>query len=194
VSTFLIGILVGGRARRLGGIPKGLLPTSDTGEPIVVRLARICREVISDSELVLVGDARDYAHLHYASIEDEPPGIGPIGALASLLSAAARSDRDEIVLAADLPFVSRRLVERLATHAPDALAVAPRIDNMWQPLFARYRSVPCLETTTRIVEKGHRALHRVLSELGSSVAELPLTAEEAGELRDWDTPDDVVRR
>jgi molybdopterin-guanine dinucleotide biosynthesis protein A len=193
MSRIFVGVFVGGRAVRLGGVPKGLLlPAPDSGEPIVARLARISREAIPNSEFVLVGDARAYAHFGHHSIDDAPSGIGPIGALIALLDRARIEQADAIALAADMPFVSRELVSRLATHAPGAAAVAPRIDGLWQPLFARYRSDVVWEAATRVVSSGRRALHHVLSYMGAASVELPLSEKEALELRDWDTPADVT--
>jgi molybdopterin-guanine dinucleotide biosynthesis protein A len=191
VKQIVAGVFVGGRARRFGGLAKGLLRAPDTNEPIVSRLARVTREAIPDSKFVLVGDARNYAALGHDSIADEPEGVGPIGALIALLSHAARIDRDAIAFAADLPFVSRDLVSRLALHAPDSSAVAPRVNGIWHPMFARYRSEPSLDAARTVLATGSHALHRVLSQLGSSAAELPLTPVEAELLRDWDAPGDV---
>lgn len=193
-SRILVGIFVGGRATRLGGFPKGLLCAPDTGEPIVRRLARICGEALPGCRVSLVGSSAHYDALGLPAIADEPRGIGPIGGLVALLEHATRDGRDAIALAADLPFVSPELVVRLAEHAPESAAVAPRTDDFWQPLFARYRSPIALESATRVVASGGRALHRVLDDLGPEVAPLPLTPSEAPLLRDWDTADDLLRR
>jgi molybdopterin-guanine dinucleotide biosynthesis protein A len=175
------------------GVPKGLLPAPDTNEPLVSRLARVSAEALPGSEFVLVGDASPYAHLGYRSIPDEPSGIGPIGALSALVSDAVRTRTDVVALATDLPFVSSALVRRLAEYETTAAALAPRIDGRWQPLFARYASLPTLEAVRKVIDAGHYALHRVLSELGSEACELPVTPDEALLLRDWDTPSDVGR-
>lgn len=191
MNKLLVGVFVGGRAVRLGGLAKGLLRAPDTEEPLVSRIARISREAIVDSEFVLVGDARDYEVLEHASIADDPQGVGPIGALIALLSRASLLGRDAIAIAADMPFVSRELLTRLAEHAPGSAVVAPRVDGIWHPLFARYESERGLVAARATFAEGHRALHRVLSRLGSSAVELPLSPEEAALLKDWDTPEDV---
>jgi molybdopterin-guanine dinucleotide biosynthesis protein A len=194
MPRFLVGVLIGGQVLRMGGVPKGLLPAPDTNEPLVTRLARISGDALPTSEFVLVGDASPYAHLGFQSIPDEPPGIGPIGALIALLSRALRTNMDVIALATDLPFVTSSLIERLALHAPTAVAIAPRVDGLWQPLFARYRSEPSLVAAKRVVATRRYALHRVLAELGADASELPLTVDEQLLLRDWDTPTDVGAR
>jgi molybdopterin-guanine dinucleotide biosynthesis protein A len=193
MNDFVVGVFVGGRATRLGGLAKGLLRAPDTDEPLVSRLARISREAFPKSEFVLVGDARAYEELGFASIADDPKGVGPIGALIALLDHAQRLGRDSIALAADLPFVTRDLVARLAEHAPESAAVAPRVDGIWQPLFARYESERTIVAARATLAEGHRALHRVLTRLGAAAAELPFTPDETALLADWDTPEDVDR-
>jgi molybdopterin-guanine dinucleotide biosynthesis protein A len=192
-KKLVIGVFVGGRAARLGGVPKGLLRTADTNEPIVTRLARIGREALPGAELVLVGNAADYTELGHEAIADEPEGVGPLGGLLALLSRALTSRCDAVALAGDLPFVSHELLVRLAQHAPEGAVVAPRLDGVWHPLFARYRSAPCLAAARTVLARNERALHRVIAELGPRAHELPLLPEEAALLGDWDTPDDVVR-
>ncbi len=191
-ENLVIGVFVGGRAVRFGGVPKGLLLAPDTNEPIVSRLARITRETLPTSEFVLVGDADAYASLGYESIVDDPTGVGPIGALVALLSHAHARGRHAIALAADLPFVSTELVLRVAEHAPGCDAVAPRIDGLWHPLFARYASEPALHAARAVLAEGQRALHRVFAKLGPRAGELPLDPGEAALLRDWDRPEDVA--
>ena len=71
MKLFVVGVFVGGRATRLGGLAKGLLRAPDTDEPLVSRLARISRQALPRSEFVLVGDARAYDELGFASIADE---------------------------------------------------------------------------------------------------------------------------
>lgn len=177
----LIGILVGGRATRMGGIDKGLLPAPDTGEPIVLRLAHRCREALPDAQIVLVGNRDGYGGLGLDRLADAPGLAGPMAGLVSLFETAG--DR-AIALACDLPSVSRELVARLDEHAPDAAAVAPRLDGIWQPLFARYAAKAALEAAKTVT-----APWRVLEALAA--VELPIAESERSLLGDWDTPQDV---
>jgi molybdopterin-guanine dinucleotide biosynthesis protein A len=170
----------------MGGSAKGLLTSPDTGESLVSRLARIAREALPGAELVLVGEAEAYRALGLPMLADAPDSSGPIAGLVALLEEAARRKRIAIALACDLPAVPRELVERLATHAPKAAAVAPRMSGVWQPLFARYAPAACLQAARAV-----RAPWRLLEAVGAE--ELPLSGAESALLRDWDTPDDVAR-
>jgi molybdopterin-guanine dinucleotide biosynthesis protein A len=186
----LVGIFVGGKATRFGGIAKGMLPSPERGEPIVARLARICADA-AGADVVLVGRAAAYDALGLPSLEDAPGAAGPLGGLSALLTEAARRDSIAIALAGDLPYVTTAMVARVASFAPHAPAVAPRQAGLWQPLFARYEPVACVPLVeAAIAERSFRA--RVLLEkLGSRAVELPLDATEVALLADWDRPEDV---
>jgi molybdopterin-guanine dinucleotide biosynthesis protein A len=187
----LVGILVGGQATRMGGAAKGLLAAPDTGEALAARLVRICRAAIPRAELVLGGDAPAYATLGLQMVADDPAGQGPLGALHALLGRAERTNRDVIALACDLPYVTTELVGRLATHAPDAPAVAARAGGLWQPLFARYDAALCRPLSKDLLSADRRALRGVLELLGERAVELPVAADETRLLDDWDAPADV---
>jgi molybdopterin-guanine dinucleotide biosynthesis protein A len=183
-----LGIFVGGRASRMGGAPKGLLPAPETGEPLVVRLARLGQEL--GLEPVLVGQADPYVAVlpGLRVVADEPAGIGPLGGLGALLAAAGPGRA--LAVACDMPFVSRDLLARL--HAePCADALAPRSGSRWEPLCAAYdapRVSPLLATA---VAGGVRSFQALFARL--EVRELALSAAERAELIDWDTPEDVRR-
>lgn len=177
------GIFVGGRGERLGGAAKGLLATQE-GTTIVARLAALLDEV--GVPYVLVGRRPEYAALGLATLDDDPPGVGPIGGLAALLAHAG--DRHALALACDMPYVTARLLRRLI-DGPEATVLAPRRNGRWEPLVARYDAARVLPIVRRRVASGRTALQGVLEEAGA--VELAVEAGEVGELRDWDTDEDV---
>jgi molybdopterin-guanine dinucleotide biosynthesis protein A len=186
----LVGIFVGGKATRFGGVAKGMLPAPDSGEPIVARLARLCRDTV-DADVVLVGRGAAYDGLGLSTLDDAPVGVGPLGGLSALLAEATRRKTSAIALAGDLPYVTSSMVARVAAFAPRAPAVAPRQSGVWQPLFARYDPVTCTPLIgAAIAERSFRA-RAVLEKLGDRAIELPLDATEAALLKDWDRPEDV---
>jgi hypothetical protein len=65
--------------------------------------------------------------------------------------------------------------------------LAPRRAGKWEPLCARY-DPRALSFAERAAAGDRHGLQRVLDDAGA--VELPLTAAEATELRDWDTPAD----
>jgi molybdopterin-guanine dinucleotide biosynthesis protein A len=185
-ASVVAGIFVGGAATRMGGQAKGLMRASD-GRTIVDRwLAILAAAGVLD--VVLVGSHPAYAGLGLAAIHDEPPGIGPLGGLASLLRRAG--DGRAIAVACDMPFVSSALVERLLV-APAAPVVAPRRDGRWEPLCARYDAARVLPFAIRRAGSRDHSLQRLLDDSGAS--ELPIAPHEANELRDWDAPEDLLQ-
>jgi molybdopterin-guanine dinucleotide biosynthesis protein A len=185
----LLGIFVGGAATRMGGVAKGLLPARDSGEPLVVRLARLGREL--GCEPVLVGRADAYVSVlaGVTALADAPAGIGPLGGLGALLAAAG--SRRAIAVACDMPFVSGALLGRLARE-PFAMALAPRADaTRWQPLCASYDATQVSPRLAAALGRGVRSFQALFADL--DVTELRLSAAEQAELEDWDTPDDVRR-
>lgn len=190
-ASVVVGIFVGGKSSRMGGRPKGLLPTAE-GETLVTRLARTAREAIPAAEVVLVGASEPYASLGVRMIADDPAGMGPLGGLSALLGEARRLGAPAaIALACDMPYVTSALLARLATTAPDAVAVAPRIDGTWQPFFARYDAQLGARAIETSLAGGRRSLRSVLDNLGEGAREMGLTPEEAMALGDWDEPGDV---
>lgn len=191
-----IGIFVGGESRRMGGFPKGLLEAPD-GRLLVERLIAEAQLALPSAEIRLVGAHPAYATLGVAEIPDDPPGIGPLGGLLGLLRAAkAKRVESSIVLSCDLPFVKAPLIQRLARHASEAPVVAP-LDRLhrdggearWQPFFGYYRVDPSLVAAEALRATGARSLQKLFERLEGAV-ELPLSAEERAQLRDWDTPED----
>lgn len=184
LTAVLAGIFVGGAARRMGGAAKGLL-RAPTGEAIAERLVAAFDAL--GVPVVLVGDARAYAHLGRDAIADEPAGIGPLG---GLVAALRRAERGRLIaVACDMPYVSRALIARLVESTLDAAVIAPRREGRWEPFFARYDAARVLPVALARAAGEGRSLQRLLDDAGAR--ELPIVASEADELRDWDTPDDV---
>ncbi len=187
----VVGIFVGGRGTRLGGVAKGNLAL-ESGEKLVTRLVRVCSVALPNAPLVLVGAAEAYSELGIQVLSDEPTGIGPLGGLRALLLHAERLGRGAVLaLACDLPHLGAEFVRRLATDEPQAEFLAPRGGELWQTLVARY-GVSVLPAVDETLAHGDRALQRLVQRLGARAVELSVSAEEHGQLFDWDTPEDVL--
>lgn len=179
------GVFVGGASRRMSGRPKGLM-RAPGGRTIVERMFALLEACCID-DVVLVGAAAEYAALGSPAIDDQPSGIGPLGGLVSLLRRATSGYA--LALACDMPFVSAALVQSLL-DAPAAAVVAPRVDGLWEPLCARYDAFRVLPVAELCVSRRDHALQGLLATAGA--VELPLAHERRSELRDWDTPEDVI--
>jgi len=180
--TRIAGILVGGHARRMGGIAKGLLQPAVGGPTIVERTHTLLRDAGLD--VVLLGEAGAYESLAMPAVGDDPLGHGPIGGLRALLRHAGGGD--VLLTACDMPHLTAALIERLLSA--DARTVAPRVDGRWIATCARY-GAECLAVIDSRLARGWRSLHGVLDAAGA--VELALAADDMRALRDWDTPEDV---
>jgi molybdopterin-guanine dinucleotide biosynthesis protein A len=187
-----IGLFVGGRGSRMGGVAKGNLALA-SGEKLIERLAARCREALPGAPLVLVGAADAYAELGLPALADSPPGVGPLGGLRALLHHARDNGHAAaLALACDLPYLEAGLIARLASENPGAAFVAAREGELWHTLAARY-SVTALAAVEATLAAGERALQRVVARLGASAQTLVLVPAETRELEDWDTPADRAR-
>lgn len=184
--TLAVGILVGGRGSRLGGVAKGLLPGKDQ-IPIIEHLLAEIDAASPDARVYLLGSKPEYAHLHLPQLQDKPENVGPLGGLNALLHTGA----DEVVLlGCDMPFVTRKLLRRLLA-APCRAAVAAKADAVhFEPLFSRFNVHATLPVVERLLSHHRYSVQGVLMELGPDV--LTIAPEEAAQLRDWDTPEDIV--
>ena len=110
MSGYAAVILAGGAARRLGGAAKPLLPVG--GRPM---LDRVLAAVADAAVTVVVGPVGLAVPPGVLRVSEEPPGGGPVAALAAGLAAAGRErDTDTVaVLAADLPFLTPKAIGNL---------------------------------------------------------------------------------
>jgi molybdopterin-guanine dinucleotide biosynthesis protein A len=189
--ALVVGIFVGGAARRMGGKPKGLLLTRG-GERVIDRTVALARKV--SARVVLVGRSDAYA-LDLPCLPDRARGAeadpgdapGPLGGLCSLLEDAASGDA--IAIACDMPFLTADLLARLATFEPGRAAVAPKRGGRWEPLFARFDAARALPVVEGRLARRALAMQGVLDELAAG--ELPLLPGESTLLSDWDCPEDM---
>ncbi|MEO6957240.1 MAG: NTP transferase domain-containing protein [Antricoccus sp.] len=101
-------VLAGGTAQRLGGVHKPSLRVG--GIPIIARLCAALRSF----EPIVVGLAQDVP----AEVEitrEDPPGGGPVAAIAVGLDALSRADV-VLVIAGDLPFFDAQSADLLVSN------------------------------------------------------------------------------
>ena len=131
----------GGAARRLGGADKpGLTVGTST------LLDRVLAACAGAGTTVVVGPVRPTARAGVHWTREEPPGGGPVAAVAAGLGLV--DGETVLLLAADLPFLDERTVHRLAAaleardNGPDAPEAAVLVDASGrdQPLAAAYRT------------------------------------------------------
>jgi molybdenum cofactor guanylyltransferase len=138
-------VLAGGKSSRMGagidgaGIDKAFLDFR--GQTLLNQALGTARAVCE--KVAIVGDPAKFAShpalKNEAVVVDIFPGCGPLGGIhAALLQSSAELN---LMLAVDLPFVSKALLDFLFTAAEknDASVTVPKIGKGWQPLCAIYR-------------------------------------------------------
>jgi molybdopterin-guanine dinucleotide biosynthesis protein A len=189
----VVGVLAGGRSRRLGR-DKAALRLA--GEPLLARTVRVARA--AGLEVAVAGRSDEQvADLlggpagSLACLPDERPGLGPLGGILTLLKAL---HRPVLAVAVDLPRLSVEAFLWMADQArlglyADGLGVRDA-EKVLQPLFSIYtpRVVPLAE---RLIAEGRRAPRVVLMAGRFRLVTLPEHLE--GELAGIDTPADLER-
>lgn len=183
-------ILAGGRARRFGGADKAAL-TIGSARIIDRELAALSG--IADDIRIVGGDADRYAGLGVRIVADALPDAGPLGGIYTALL-DARYDR-VLVLACDLPFVTRDLLSRIAASGDDRDdAVMPRSARGLEPLCAWYHRRAAAALLARI-ERGQLSVHTVVDVLRVRELDAEALAPYAGDeaFENVNTPHDYER-
>jgi molybdopterin-guanine dinucleotide biosynthesis protein A len=108
VTGYAAVILAGGAGRRLGGPAK---PTLSVGGRMM--LERVLDAVADAAPRIVVGPATLVVSLGVHRIQEQPPGGGPVAALAAGLRELTDSGGSVAVLAADLPFLTPAAIRAL---------------------------------------------------------------------------------
>src|SRR3974390_1851757 len=159
-------ILAGGASSRMGK-PKGLLRID--GEPLLLRTARLVGPLVSS--VTVIGPANPYRRLGLSTTPDRIPGFPRVGAfqgpLAGIVTALSVSkSRWNLILACDLPYLSRDWVESLLRRArrSKAQAFLPCTEGGLEPLAAVYRLDAC-EKLAEAFQEGVRKMTDALKRI-----------------------------
>jgi molybdopterin-guanine dinucleotide biosynthesis protein A len=128
------------------GRDKGLVQLA--GKPLIEHiLQRI--DGLGDEVLITTNRPQDYTYLGVELKSDPIPGAGALMGLQTALRAARGSH--VFVLACDMPFVNRHLVQYMISLASQADVVVPQTDGIYEPLHAVYsrECLPAIEASLR---------------------------------------------
>jgi molybdopterin-guanine dinucleotide biosynthesis protein A len=185
-------ILAGGRARRMGGGDKALLPLA--GRPLIAHvLARIAPQA-GPLAISANGDPRRFAGFGLPVIADgAPAGAGPLaGVLAGLAWAASIGAPTLLTVPADTPFLPPDLVARLAAAGgPDGFAIAatPGADGPGLHPTVGLWPARLAATLAAALAGGERRVGAWARANGCALAAFP----EAGAFFNVNTPADLAR-
>ncbi len=151
-------ILVGGQSRRMGSDKSELRLN---GETAVERIASQLREIVDP--LRIVGSHSGAI----VSVPDVHEEWGPLGGIHATLATASREWC--LIVACDLPFVSRELFARLMDFRDESTdAVVPiQNDLRPQPLCALYRRQRCLKAAEQSIAVGEHSPRALLEKVNT---------------------------
>jgi molybdopterin-guanine dinucleotide biosynthesis protein A len=151
------------------------------GETLAVRTARVLSSVASPC--VEVGAAVS----GLPAVREDPPGSGPLVALATGVSALSPGT-DALVVACDLPLLSPEALQWLASY-PAAGTVVPLREGRAQPLCARWSGAD-LAAVAGLVADGARSMQALLERSDAVLVTPPSPLAAAFE--DVDTPEQLA--
>lgn len=170
-------VLAGGASSRMGTAKGDLvLPTGQTMiETVIQTLAAVCVDVVT------VGDRSGSRRF----VPDLRSGAGPLGGIEALL--ASGLDDRYIVCPNDIPLISSGLARRLSAPSDALVTAFQTADGRIQSLPIRI-SAGALPTVTAALDRGHHAIHHVLTQLETD--RIHITDDEAQCLRNINTRGD----
>jgi len=184
----MAAILAGGKAARLGGRAKGLLPTA-TGSILERLLQQLAVAGIEDA-VIVANDPGQYAGLGRPILSDLRSPIGPLGGIEAALRHAGSAYDSVVVMPCDLPNITADEISALlaANAADPAQIVMAFTADGDHPLCA---VVPqsALEHVVAAIERGELSVVRLWRALGAS--RVPIA--DASRLQNINTPDDLAR-
>lgn len=129
-------------------------------QQIIKRVQKELEAVCSDL-MIVTNTPEDYLSLGIPTVVDIIPRKGPLsGVHAGLVNSKHYYN---LVVACDMPFISKRLAEYLLERVPGYAAAVARIGGRPQPLFAVY-SKACLEPIEQFLNSDRRSITKFVEE------------------------------
>jgi molybdopterin-guanine dinucleotide biosynthesis protein A len=184
-------LLAGGKSSRMRQ-DKALLPVIWQGAPTPLWKRQLSVLESLDPDEILVSGPRKSGYPDSVMVTpDDWEGRGPLGGIATCLT---RTHSDLLlILAVDLPFIQPVFLRTLLDHAKAGCGVIPVNRDRFEPLVAVYPRLalrPALEN----LEKGDLVLQQFADRLLGEklLVTYRVEASEEFQLRNWNTPEDVL--
>lgn len=177
-------IVAGGEGRRLGGVDKPALVVG--GRALLDTAIAACAGA---AEIVVVGPRRP-TRRPVAWTREDPPGTGPLAAVAAGVALMPPDVDTVVVLAADLPKITpdlvRRLVDTCRSESAQCAAVVDPAGQV-QPLVACYRFDSLVAALNSVGDPSDRSMRALIE----YVRVTPVRDDAAS--ADIDTSEDLTR-
>lgn len=154
------------------------------GETLLARTARVAED--AGLSVVIIGRARPAAWPLPAAVflPDDVPGLGPLGALTTMLR---RASEPILALACDLPRLDADALRWLAARTPGPHGVAALREGEAEPLFSVY-TPDCLPIAEARLADGRLSLRGLIEAADFTQVDAP--AWVAARLVNVNTPED----
>ncbi|GGM83866.1 molybdenum cofactor guanylyltransferase [Dactylosporangium sucinum] len=181
-------VLAGGPGRRMGGRDKPMVPVD--GVPMLARVLTAVAAIAT--EVVVVGPDRGDLGPGVLTVQEQPPGGGPVAGLDAGLAALRTAPDVVLVLAADLPRLDAPAVRRLvgAVDERDG-AVFVDGDGRRQVLCGAFRSAALRTALSRVGDPAGVAVRQLIE--GLDVGEVGWDESGIPPYFDCDTEADLRR-
>jgi molybdenum cofactor guanylyltransferase len=144
-------ILSGGKSLRMGE-DKAFIEIE--GMPIVQRICHLF--LLLFQEVIIVTNRKErYLQFGVKVYDDIIPDLGALGGLYTAITSASFSY--SFVVACDMPFLKRSVIEYLIQRRDDYDAIIPRTRDGLQPLHAIY-SKNCIEAIQTVLKQNKRRI------------------------------------
>jgi molybdopterin-guanine dinucleotide biosynthesis protein A len=161
-------ILAGGRASRMGGIPKGML-VDESGQPIIVHLINQMRLAGIEDIVIAANDPTPYRDLGFQTIPDLQQGTGPIAGIAEVLKHYQDKCDGTMFMPCDVPNMTARELITLREaflRSTENIVFAETDDFFWHPLCAVVHNDMATQITLAI-DHGQRKVQDLWRQLGA---------------------------
>src|SRR4051812_15842336 len=190
LGPLTVTILAGGRGSRMGGVDKAALALHGRPllEHVLAAVSPLAREI-----LVVANDDRLASDARLTVIRDPEPHAGVLPALLAALDAA--TSELMLLVACDMPFLTRPLIESLAHQASDHDVVLPNVEGHEQPMHAIYRVDACRAAVRAALDRGDRRMISFLADVRALIVHEDELRRLDPELRSFfnvNTPDDLA--
>ena len=180
-------LLAGGESRRMGR-DKAAVVVRD--EPLWRRQLRILRDLRLQKVFVSARTESSWLPTDTELLLDEPPSRGPLSGLAKALEQMQTSHL--LVLAVDMPFMTREQLQFLCGQATEGCGVVPVMGERAEPLAAVYPSEAAPDFSAALAgpDLSLQPLVRKLAAAGK-VRMFPVPPEDERFYRSINTPEDL---
>jgi molybdopterin-guanine dinucleotide biosynthesis protein A len=188
--TFSAVLLAGGESRRMGR-DKAALVFRD--EPLWRRQLRVLRDLGPEKVFVSARTESSWLPEGTELLLDEPPSRGPLSGLTRALAQMQTSHL--LVLAVDMPFVTRDQLQFLCSQATDGCGVVPVIGERAEPLAAVYPREAAAEFVAALAGNDF-SLQRLIRQLVATgrMRTFPVPVEEEHLYFSLNEPGDIKER